>query len=156
MAGPEDPTAYDPTYQHAGEECSSTNEGRYVNIVESVLVHPQHDLGLDLVQKGDPCTTYELCGVAMNTATSTSDVVSIDTEGIWWLDVKCFFFGADISVGQRVYIDANAVVSDDVFEIPFGWALGPVTDGQTELIAVKVHSTEWVWWIIFWFMQGPF
>ena len=151
-----DPTAYDATKHEAGEECSSTKEGRYVSIIESVLTHPTHDAGLDLVRKGDPCVTFELCGVSMGTATAVTEAVNIDTEGVWWLDVESWFFAMDISVGQRVYIDpTTAVVSDDITGMPFGWALGPVTDGETELIAVKVHSTEWLFWVFWWFFQEP-
>lgn len=148
-------TAYDATYQEAGQQCSSTNEGRYVNIVESMLTHPYHDAGDDLVQKGDPCVTFELVGIAMQTALATDEVVSIDTEGIWWLMVKSFSFGWAINIGQRVYIDTTtAVVSDDIEGMPFGWALGSVADGETTLIAVKVHSTEWLLWILYWWWFG--
>ncbi len=151
MVSRSEATPYDITNRAAGQQCSSTSEGRYVNIIEDNLTHPLHSDPNDLVQKGDPCCVYELVGIAMNTALSTSDVVVLDTEGVWWLDVTCSFFGADISVGQRVYIDTAGIVSDDITGMPFGWALGPVTDGQTELIAVKVHSTEWLFWVFYWF-----
>lgn len=152
------PSAYNETYRWAGQECSSTNEGRYVNFVESELTHPQHDLGLDLVRKGDPCVTFELCGVAMHTAEDTAEVVTLDTEGIWWLDVHAYgvWFTNDIVIGQRLYIDlwgGTAEVSDDVIGIPFGWALQGVTFEETELIAVKVHSSEWLLWV-FWYFFG--
>jgi hypothetical protein len=88
----------------------------------------------------------------MGTAAAVTEAVNIDTEGVWWLDVEAWFFGMDISVGQRVYIDtATALVSDDITGMPFGWALGPVLDGTTDLIAVKVHSTEWLFWVFWWF-----
>jgi hypothetical protein len=152
---PLDKSAYNATGQVAGQECSSTNEGRYVNVVEEMLTHPQHDEDLNLVRKGDPCVTFELVGVAMQSAAAIDEVIVLDTEGIWWLDVKCYFFGADINVGQRLYIDTAGIVSDDITGMPFGWALGPVADGQTALVAVKVHSTEWLFWVLYWYWQTP-
>lgn len=150
-----EPTAYDATYQAAGEQCSSTSEGRYVTFIESVLTHPANASGL--VEKGMPCVTFELCGVAMTSASAATDRVSLDTEGIWWLDVYAWFFGVDITVGQRVYIDPiTAVVSDDITGMPFGWALCGVNSEQTELIAVKVHSTEWLFWVFWFFFQEEF
>jgi hypothetical protein len=150
------PSAYDEAYQKAGEQCSSTNEGRYVNFVESELTHPANASGL--VEKGMPCVTFELCGVAMTSASSASEIISLDTEGIWWLDVHAYgvWLTNDIVVGQRLYIDlfgGTAEVSDDVIGIPFGWALQGVTFEETELIAVKVHSSEWLLWV-FWYFYG--
>lgn len=139
------PTAYPPDYQRAGDQCSSTSEGRYVNFVESVITHPAHASGL--VEKGDPCLIYEMVGVAMNTATSTSDIVSLDTEGIWYLVVESTL--DVIYIGQRLYIDNNAAVIDDPTYMPFGWALDFVPDSEAKLIAVKVHATEWPWWVLF-------
>lgn len=139
------PSAYDATYQHAGEECSSTGEGRYVNIIEEVLLHPWHDDDDDLVRKGDPCCTFELVGVAMMSANNTDDAIVIDTEGIWWLNVTSVM--NEIYVGQRLYITDDGIITDDIMDMPFGWALAPVGYEETELIAVKVHSTEWNWWL---------
>ena len=144
-------TCYDPTYQHAGEQCSSTFEGRIVNIMEQYIIHPQHDAGPDLIQKGDPLVVCVLVGVAMIGATDVTDTVSVDTEGIWWLDVVISDVGmGSIWLGQRLYIDStSAEVSDDPQGIPFGYALGyiPGGNGGHALIAVKVHAGDWPWWM---------
>ena len=144
-------SAYDTTYARAGAECSSTMEGRHVNIYEDLLVHPTHADGL--VDKGDPVCVSMLVGIAMNSAASTDDVIVIETEGIWYLDVYAdpdAGFWAGIDVGDMLFIDSTtAVVSNDWTDIPFGHALGPVADGETSLIAVKVHAFQLFfpgWW----------
>ena len=133
-------SAYNSDYQTAGNECSSTYEGRHVSIYEDLLVHPAHTGGL--VKKGDPCVVgNNLVGVSMRTAGSSDDVITLDTEGIWWMDIEAG--QANISVGQMVYIDTTtAVVSDDSADVPFGLALGQVINGNTTLIAVKVHAFQ--------------
>ena len=152
MVGPEpeervDPTAYDDTYTVAGTECSSTNEGRYVNVIESLIVHPAHADGF--VDKGDPVVVgWSLVGIALASADSATEVVVIDTEGIWWLNVVAT--AANINIGDMVYIDwTTAVVSDDWEDCPFGHALAQVLDGATTLIPVKVHAFQIFvpWWL---------
>ena len=151
MNGGRQETSYDPTYQHEGEQCSSTFEGRIVNIYEDYIVHPQHDAGPDLIQKGDPLVVCVLVGVAMISATAVTDLVSIDTEGIWWLDVVISDVGmGSIFLGQRLYINPmTAEISDDAQNIPFGYALGyiPGGNGGHALIAVKVHAGDYPWWM---------
>lgn len=138
----------DNQYHREGEQCSSTNEGRYVRIYEDELIHPAHADGL--VDNGDPCLTfgYSLVGVAMNGASSTDDIVILDTEGIWWFTVYAEV--DDIDVGQMLYIDgATCQISDDWMDmIPFGHALGPVTYEQSSLIPVKVHAYQWSWFLL--------
>lgn len=137
-------TPYDSTYFHAGGEISSTAEGRYVSIYESLLVHPAHTDGF--VDKGDPVVVSQLVGIALRSASSATDVITVETEGIWWLDVYAYdnlgWLGT-INVGDMLYIDpVTALVSNDWEDIPFGHALGPVTAGTTALIAVKVHAFQ--------------
>lgn len=152
---------YANAYGHCGDEISSTYEGRHIVVTEENLVHPDNTdpvTGDDFVRKGDPVEFMDGVGVALKTATSLTEAVPIDTEGIWRLPVTCTgeMFWEDIYVGQTLYIDWNGVISDD----PTGWAimgyaLQPIThqeDGQgdpipvTECIAVKVH---WCgpWWL---------
>jgi len=160
MVGPEDPhgegaeqrTPYDATYQHEGDEISSTLEGRHVNIYEDLLVHPAHADGL--VNKGDPVLAgWSLVGIALNSASSTNDVITIETEGVWYLSVTSNLQGMGaIWVGDMVYIDpVTAAIGDDFTYPPFGHALGPVASGATELIAVKVHAYQvlFPWWLFF-------
>ena len=140
-------------YRSAGEEISSTFEGRHVYIQESSLVHPFHTSGF--VEKGDPVAFFDGVGIALKSAVSATDIVPVDTEGIWRVSVTntgVNQFG-DITVGQVIYINAAGVVYDEwstSFAI-FGYALEPIDDpGQgapiTQVIAVKVH---WMW--PFWF-----
>ena len=147
MAGEE--TCYDATYQRAGDECSSTLEGRHVNIFENLLVHPSHPDD-DLVDKGDPVVVQMLVGVALGSATSEDDAIVVETEGVWYLIVEAGKQGmGDIHVGTMLFIDpVTAVISDDWEGIPFGHALAPIDDGQAALIAVKVHAFQilFPWW----------
>lgn len=142
---------YNP-YAHAGEEISSTNEGRIVLVNEGYLVHPAHTDGL--VDKGDPVAFFDGVGVALKSAVSSGDIVPVDTEGIWKLSVTntgINTFG-DITVGQVLYIDASGVIYDEwstSFAV-FGYALEPIDDPGvgpdiTEVIAVKIHW-QWPWW----------
>jgi hypothetical protein len=156
---PEDPdsrnqrSAYDATYAHAGGEISSTSEGRHVNILEDLMVHPTHADGF--VNKGDPVVAQMLVGIALNSATSINDVIVVETEGVWWLDVYAdpnMGFWGGISVGDMLFIDpVTAQVNNNWWSIPFGHALGPVAQGATTLIAVKVHAFQlfypgWLMW----------
>jgi len=73
-----------------GEEVSSTFGGRHVNILEGDLVHPAHTDGF--VDKGDPVSFgigwFGLgVGVALMSASADTDVIPVDTEGIWRCEV---------------------------------------------------------------------
>ena len=144
---------YTDPYGCAGNEISSTHEGRYITLEEMYLQHPIHADGL--VDKGDPVAFWDGAGVALKSAESNTDHIPIDTEGIWRLSVTntgVNVFG-DITVGQVLFIDAFGVVFDEwstSFAI-FGLALEPIADpGQgpaiTQVIAVKVH-----WMYPYWF-----
>ncbi len=132
----------------AGQEVSSTYEGRHVTLLESELIHNAHADGF--VDKGDPVVfgTVGLqgVGVAFKSAVAATDYIAIDTEGIWIID--CFAQddgGASaIEGGDRLYI-ANSTpcavskIATAATQVPFGYALGHVDAGLTETIAVKVH-----------------
>lgn len=124
----------------AGDECSSTYEGRYITILESLLTHA--DPGDGLVDKGQPVLCKDVVGVAMNSALANTDYITIDTEGIWYLSVTATT--ADIVVGEHLFItnagligNVNAATSRN-----FGFALMGVTPHAptTAVIAVKVHA----------------
>jgi len=125
----------------AGDECSSTIEGRHVTLLESDLVHPSHSDGF--VNKGDPVVATDLVGVALKSAAAATNLIPIDTEGIWYLSVTAQ--AASITIGQHLFItnaglitSANAATSRN-----FGFALQAITYAQaptTAVIAVKVHS----------------
>ena len=140
-------TPYDATYAHAGGEISSTLEGRYVNIIEELVVHPAHADGF--VDKGDPVVIQMLVGIALKSASSVDDVIVVETEGVWWLDVRSdtdMVWWGGINVGDMLFIDpVTAEVNNIWYNIPFGHALGPVAEGATTLIAVKVHAFQLFW-----------
>ena len=148
----------------AGTEVSSTYEGRHLTVREDELIHPYI---LDtFVNKGDPVvlcdagvpTTYgKAVGVAFNDGTATSDMIAIDTEGIWNLTV----YAEDdngvraVEIGDALYIRAGNLVgaadgdgtgdgeiskiSESDMQVFFGYALGSIVAGGSGVIAVKVH-----------------
>jgi hypothetical protein len=154
--GPEQPREegtnyyYDPN-REAGEEVSSTFEGRHVYIQESVLIHA--DPGDELVDKGQPVAFWDGVGIALKSATSKSENIPIDTEGIWRLSVVAV---AEVKVGQALFITAAGIVTDDptVAWAVIGYALQAIAGAGTEIIAVKVHwmGVPWTWfWWMWWY-----
>jgi len=131
----------------AGEEISSTYEGRHITLLESDLIHPTHTDGL--VNKGDPvCSATgggQIVGVALSSAVAAPDRIAIDTEGIWVLDVVAADGDGNSAVagGDLIYINTTtgvlSKISSIATQVPFGYALGIITGGNTEAIAVKVH-----------------
>ena len=143
-----------------GQEISSTSEGRHVNILEGDLVHPAHTDGF--VDKGDP-VSFGVgwaglgVGIALKTASATTDVIPIDTEGIWRCEVVAQW---DMIVGALVFITSAGVLVDwpdnDECHI-FGYTLQPLSAG-TGTIAVKVHWMDtgvWWWWFWYWEFGQP-
>ena len=139
-------------YADAGDQVSSTFEGRHVIVQELNLIHPAHTD--NLVDKGDPVAFWDGVGIALKSASANTDFITVETEGVWKLSVTntgLNTFG-DIVVGQVLYISPAGVVYDDwtnSFAV-FGYAMEPIADpGQgdpiTEVIAVKVHWM-WPWW----------
>jgi len=150
MAGtPDTNNPYYDQYRSAGEEVSSTNEGRHINVREDDIgAHPGHTDGL--VDKGDPVALFDAVGVALKTAQAVTDIIPVDTEGIWRLSVTntgLNNFGT-IVPGQVLFIDGAGALSDHwvgSYAI-FGFALQPIDSVRTEVIAVKVH-----WMYPYWF-----
>lgn len=149
------PALYLATGREAGDEISSTYEGRHITVEESYLAHAYHSDGL--VDKGDPCIIGEnIVGVALNSAAAATDLIAIDTEGIWFLSVV-----GSVSDGTSDGI-AKALVPGDVVYIEqtpgsgvnlsgesdpnrfkqFGFLLGNVDAHVTNatVVAVKVHG----------------
>ncbi|MFA5415475.1 MAG: hypothetical protein WC295_08275 [Methanoregula sp.] len=149
-------TEYGITGRTAGEEGSSTYEGRHLSIVESELVHPYRSTGF--VNKGDPVIHgANIVGVAFDTAEAATDKIAIDTEGIWYLYVlgsvsdgttdgiaKALSYGDPIYIkrtpGTDTYILSGQ--QDPAAWQPFGFVLGAVSAHLTTptLVAVKVHN----------------
>jgi len=136
---------YDPN-RGAGEEVSSTSEGRHVYVQEVVLIH--EDNGDGLVDKGQPVAFWEGVGIALKSATSTSENIPIDTEGIWRLSVVANW---PVMVGQSLFITSGGIVTDDPTDAwaVMGYSMQAIPEAGTEVIAVKVHWMG-VPWILFW------
>jgi hypothetical protein len=142
--------------QAAGNEASSTYEGRYLTVVESELTHPYHSDGF--VDKGDPVMHGKnIVGVAMASAAAATDLISIDTEGIWYLNVLgCVSDGTSdgiakaLAYGDPVFFQVTPGTDtyllsgeqDPSHFRPFGYVLGSVSSSTTSptLVAVKVHN----------------
>lgn len=157
------PVRYYTTGHVAGQECSSTYEGRYVGIEEQYMTHPYHADGL--VDHGDPVLVGDdIVGVAMHDAAAATDIITVDTEGIWFLNVLGTISdgtanGAThtMAVGDQVYINRTAGTvgapymlsgqADPHNFVSFGYLLGDVTAHLTvpTLVAVKVHGAPADW-----------
>ena len=134
-----------------GSEVSSTGEGRIVSITESDLIHPVHADGF--ADHGDPvvigvgATGDELAvGVVLGpSAAAATDLLAVDTEGIWCLDVVATDDAGNSAVagGEQLFINKTTAVVSKIgnvaTQLPFGYALGIVAGGATDFIAVKVH-----------------
>ncbi len=139
------PDQYLNTGRSAGEEMSSTYEGRHLSIEESLLAHPTHADGM--VDKGDPVVDLggqNIVGVALASALAAGDIIAIDTEGIWWLNATATDEdGASaIQYGDEIFISlVNPILSKNRNKNThqhFGYALGAVASG-TDVVAIKVH-----------------
>lgn len=147
----------------AGDEISSTYEGRHITVLESELFHPYHSDGF--VDKGDPVvvqtTTGYLVGVAFQSASAATDLIAVDTEGIWNLmvyadtdDVWATSQTGAVTPGDALFINrvtTGAITAgigacgiskrrDHATQVPFGFALGSLDNADEGRIAVKVHN----------------
>jgi len=147
----------------SGDEISSTLEGRHLTFLESELFHPYHSDGF--VDKGEPVvmqtSTGYVVGVAFTSATAATDYITVDTEGIFALtvyadtdDVWLTSQTGAITPGDQLFIDritTGAVTAgvgacgiskrrNHATQVPFGIALGAMTNADEGTIAVKVHN----------------
>jgi hypothetical protein len=133
-------TQYPATSRIAGEEGSITDQGRYLTFVESDLIHPTHTDGL--ADKGDPVNIGNIVGVVSSSSpTATTDLVTVDTEGIWYSNVVASNGSGTsaVALGDDLYI-ATGIISKIATGIPFGKAMGALSGSATAaLCAVKVH-----------------
>jgi len=125
-------------------EFSSTYEGRHITLLESEITHPPGGDGF--VDIYDPCVFgAQGVGVALSAAAAATERITLDTEGIYVLDVVASDDGGNSAVagGDLLYINTTSCVlskiSNGATQIPFGIALGIITGGLTERICVKVH-----------------
>lgn len=135
----------------AGDEISSTYEGRHLTFPETSLAHPTPAEADGLVNKGMPVVVHtaggDIVGVALKSAVANTDLIAIDTEGIWMLAVQAVddWGGSAIAVGDALYIndvDGTCTITkriDPEANTLFGYALGSVVESGTGQICVKVH-----------------
>jgi hypothetical protein len=103
---------YDMTNYTAGQEISSTYEGRHIEVLESNMVHPTHTDSL--VNKGDPVLIgTDLVGIAFQDALVNTDVIAVDTEGAWALTCTAEDYSGNsaIAVGDRLYISSAGIIT---------------------------------------------
>jgi len=125
------------------DEVSSTYLGRHLTFYANDITGQEHTL----VTKGHPVVIGEhIVGVAFMTEVLGTDLIPIDTEGIWNLMVypKDDLGAIDVVAGDELWINkSNAEISkirNSVTHTRFGYALGGVTTVVgNEVIAVKVH-----------------
>ena len=131
----------------AGDEVSSTYEGRHVSLYASEI---NHGTGVAVVTKGLPVVFGTVdgnhgVGIPFTTEVAGTDIIAIDTEGIW--DVSVVANDDDgaslVTGGDPLYINTTTCIvskiRDNATQIPFGYALGQVTAAATAVIAVKLH-----------------
>jgi len=130
----------------AGTQVSSTYEGRHITLVANEIVSPT-----GTVVKGDPVVfgTVGLqgVGVAFTSEVAATDLIAIDTEGIFNLSVTATDdaagAGGVVVGGDLLYINTTTAViskiSNQATSIPVGLALGGIAQDATAVIAVKVH-----------------
>ena len=131
-----------------GTEVSSTYEGRHITATAAELNHGNI---LAVVTKGYP-VIFDIVagahgvGVAFNTEVAGTDLIAVDTEGIWNLSVVSSDDAANslVVAGDPLYINTTtAIISkirNNATQIPFGYALSQGNgDGLAHTIAVKVH-----------------
>lgn len=131
-----------------GDQISSTGEGRHVTLFPDNL---SHGTNVSVVTKGYPVwfgATGAGVGMPFVTQTATTNLIAqgaIDTEGIWCVDVDATADAGDVAVavGDRLYVNTTTGVVSKInniaTQLPFGYALGIVTSGEVNRIAVKVH-----------------
>jgi len=125
------------------DEISSTYEGRHITVNESDVTGHEHTY----VTKGHPVVVGEhIVGVALNTGTVADELIAIDTEGIWALNVYATDELGNVAVapGDALYIHRTTGLisknnNKDTHTL-LGYALGTVPAGVTPyVIGVKLH-----------------
>lgn len=132
-----------PANRVAGTQVSSTYEGRHLTFRNDEITAVAAGCS-----KGTPVMVGEnIVGVAFDTPVLASDLVAIDTEGVWNLPVTATEEGALASLvvaGDELFISKTTCIISKNFNknthTHFGYALGGVPAGDVaQVIAVKVH-----------------
>jgi hypothetical protein len=90
-----------------------------------------------------------IVGVAFKDATAATDLIAVDTEGIWQLSVLAEdeVGNSNVAVGDELFIMKTPASNTTILSknanknthVRFGYALYPITGGETDVIPVKVH-----------------
>lgn len=117
-------------------------DGRLITLLESAITHPSHTDGF--VNSGDAVVIGKIVGVAMEDGTAATDLIAIDTQGVYLLSVSgTTNSGASsaVAVGDTLYIDGStALLTKDTTKTVFGKALGTVTAAATSSINVMITN----------------
>ena len=130
-----------------GEEISSTYEGRHITVLDSEITGHANPDADGFINKGLPLMVGDkIVGVSFKSALAAADLIAIDTEGIWIVDVTAAndAGGSAVAGGDQLYIHMTtgvvSKINNTATQRPFGYALGIITTpGNVERIAVKVH-----------------
>lgn len=130
----------------AGEEVSSTYEGRHLTVLDSEITgHADPDADT-FINKGLPLMVGDkIVGIPFVSAVVATDLITFDTEGIWIVDVYAQndAGGSAVAAGDELYINLTtgvvSKINNTAVNRPFGYAIGIITGGLTETIAVKIH-----------------
>jgi len=132
--------------QTATEQVSSTYEGRHITVLDSEITGHANPDADGFINKGLPLMIGDkIVGIPFIDAAAASDLIPVDTEGIWIVDVlaKNDAGNSDVAGGDELYINLTtgvvSKINNTAVNRPFGYALGIITGGLTETIAVKVH-----------------
>ncbi len=139
----------------AGDQVSSTFIGRHLTMQAQELTHAGA-----VVTKGMPVVfgvTFPGnagVGIAFNTEVAVTDLIAIDTEGIWDVSVEAADDGGAMLVtgGDPLYINTTTCLVSkrrtNLTQIPFGYALGQVAAAAIAVIAVKLHWDPPSHWLL--------
>ncbi len=130
----------------AGDEISSTYEGRHITVLDSDITGHANPDADGFINKGLPLMVGDkIVGIPFIDAEAATDRIPVDTEGIWIVDVLAQndAGGSAVAGGDELYINLTtgvvSKINNTAVNRPFGYALGIITGGLTETIAVKVH-----------------
>lgn len=126
----------------AGSSVFGNNEGRKIALINSSLVGPSH--GDSMVDKGDPVYCGNIVGVAMDSASATTDYIEVNTDAAYNLSVVPSDEAgtSDIAVGDIIYISSAGVLSKKSSGKPFGLALATATGSASATVIPVWVSTS--------------
>jgi hypothetical protein len=139
---------YSPVGHTEGEPWGEVGQAGLLTFLESEILHPSHTDGL--VDRGDVCLVnaggYLIAGVAQTSASAATDLITIDTEGKYFLTVDAAddAGNAAITLGAPIYVNTSdcslSLAKNDAVQHEFGYALSTLSSGETDLVTVLVRG----------------